>query len=210
MSLDTLANVKTRLGISSNADDALLVLLMNSADKWIGNYCGRDFGGGTYTEYHPGGSEFIHLKNFPVQSVTSVKVDPAHVFGADTVISASSYVVHSERGVIQSLVGPFVPREEQQGLVSAHVADWTRGPRIIQVVYTVAAEAVADDIREAHSQLIDHWFRRCKTQMGLGFVNLTGQKVGGYEVSYRSDQIGGLPIPPDIFALLAPHRVPSV
>jgi len=69
MSLDTLANVKARLGVTTSADDTLLGLLQNSADKWVSNYCGRDFGGGTYTESHPGGSEFVHLKNFPVQSI---------------------------------------------------------------------------------------------------------------------------------------------
>ena len=210
MSLDTLANVKTRLALTSNADDALLVLFMNSADKWVSNHCGRDFGGGTYTEYHPGGSEYLHLKNYPVQSVTSVKVDPAHAFGADTVVSPSSYVVHSERGVIQSLVGPFVPLEERQGLVNRVVRNWTRGPRVIQVVYTVAAGTVDADVLEAYAQLVGHWYRRCKTQAGLGFINLTGQRVGGLESSYRAEQIAGLPIPPDVLLLLAPHRVPPV
>src|SRR5437588_5885861 len=145
MSLDTLVNVKTRLGITTSADDALLGLLQNSADKWITNYCGRDFGGGTYTEYHPGGSEFIHLKNFPVQSVTSVNVDPGYVFAASTILSSSSYTVHLERGVIQSLVGPLAPRVDRQGLVNRDVYHWTRGPRVIQVVYVVATTAVADD-----------------------------------------------------------------
>src|SRR5262249_32284710 len=74
MSIDTLANVKTRLGVTTSADDTLLNLLRDSADDWIVNHCGLDFGGGTYTEYHPGGTEFVHLRNFPVQSVTSVNV----------------------------------------------------------------------------------------------------------------------------------------
>src|SRR5262249_45022704 len=103
MSIDTLANVKTRLGIVTSPGDTLLGLLQNAADRWVGNYCGRDFGGGTYTEYHPGGSEFVHLRNFPVQSVSSVNVDPGYVFGSSTVLSPTAYVVHSDRGVIQSL-----------------------------------------------------------------------------------------------------------
>src|SRR3981189_3468802 len=104
MSIDTLANVKSRLGITTSADDALLALLQNTADKWISNYCDRDFGGGTYTEYHPGGSEFIHLRNFPVRSVTRVNVGPGHVFAASTILSSTAYTVLLERGVIQSLV----------------------------------------------------------------------------------------------------------
>src|SRR5207245_684718 len=138
MSLDTLANVKTRLGITGTTDDSLLTLLQNSADKRIAAWCDRDFGGGTYTEYHPGGSEFVHLRNLPVQAVTSVNVDPGYVFGSSTILSSSSYVIHLERGVIQSLVGPFAPHVDRHGLVNRHVYNWTKGPRVIQVVYTVA------------------------------------------------------------------------
>ncbi len=210
MSLDTLANVKTRLGITATADDALLVLLQNAADRWVSNYCGREFGGGTYTEYHPGGSEFVHLKNFPVQSVTTVNVDPGYVFGAGTVVSPSSYVVHAERGVIQSLVGPFAPPAERQGLVNRYVAHWTRGPRVVQVVYTVATGAADADVLHAYAQLIGHWYRHVKTQVGLNFLNVSTQRMGDFGSSYRVEQVAGLPLPPDVAALLAPHRVPSL
>ena len=66
MSLDTLANVKARLGITTAADDTLLGLLQDSADAAVDNYCNRDFAGGTFTEYFPGGSEFVPLRNFPI------------------------------------------------------------------------------------------------------------------------------------------------
>jgi hypothetical protein len=56
MALDTLANVKARLGITTSADDTLIGLLQDSADAAIANFCNRDFAGGTFTEYHPGGS----------------------------------------------------------------------------------------------------------------------------------------------------------
>ncbi len=210
MSLDTLANVKTRLGVSGTADDALLTLLMNSADNWVANWTGRDFGGGTYTEYHPGGSEFVHLKNYPVQSVTSVNVDPGYGFGASTVVPSTSYVVHTERGVIQSRVGPLGPLAERQGLVNRSVATWTRGPRVVQVVYVVATAAAADDILEAFAQLVGHWYRRVKTQAGAGFQNLSQQKLADAVTTYSGGQITGLPVPPDVFALLAPYRVPNL
>src|SRR5437763_9436817 len=109
MSLDTLANVKARLGITTSADDSLLTLLQDAADAWVDGHCQRDFVGGTYTEYHPGHSAFVFLRNYPVTAVTSVKVDPAYGFGAATVLAATAYVVHTDRGVIQSLCGPFLP-----------------------------------------------------------------------------------------------------
>src|SRR3954449_9666511 len=125
MSLDTLANVKLRLGITTSADDSLLSALMDAADQYVAGYCGRDFAGGTFTEYQPGGEPFAFLRNYPVQAVTSVKVDPAYGFGADTVLAATAYVVHTDRGVIQSLAGPFAG-----------------GPRAVQVVYVTATGAV--------------------------------------------------------------------
>ena len=54
MSLDTLANVKLRLGVTTSTTTTLLSALMDSADQYVAEYCGRDFGGGTFTEYHPG------------------------------------------------------------------------------------------------------------------------------------------------------------
>src|SRR5215475_8915070 len=100
MSLDTLANVKLRLGITTSADDALLTSLMDSADAWVDQHCQRDFAGGSYTEYFPGGIALLLLRNFPVQTVTSLKVDPAYGFGADTLWPSTAYVVHTDRGVI--------------------------------------------------------------------------------------------------------------
>src|SRR5947207_4732205 len=210
MSLDTLANVKSRLGITTSADDALLALLQNSADKWISNYCDRDFGGGTYTEFHPGGSEFVHLRNFPVQSVTSVNVDPGYGFAAATLLGSTAYVVHLERGIIQSLVGPFAPHVDRQGLVNRHVYNWTKGPRVVQVVYTVATGAVADDVLAAYALLIGHWYRQVKTQAGAGFVNLASQRIGEVASVYQAEQGAGLPVPPEVKELLAAYRPPTV
>jgi integrase len=66
MSLDTLANVKARLGVTSSADDTLIGLLQDSGDTVVANYCNRDFAGGTFTEYFPGGSEFVFFPGFSV------------------------------------------------------------------------------------------------------------------------------------------------
>src|SRR5262249_39970320 len=133
-----------------------------------------------------------------------------YVFAAGTILSTTSYVVHLDRGVIQSLVGPFAPHLDRQGLVNRHVYNWTKGPRVLQVIYTVVVGPVADDILEAYAQLIGHWYRRVKTQSGTGFVNLGTQKLGELQTSYNASQIAGLPLPPDIELLLAAYRVPSV
>jgi hypothetical protein len=206
MSLDTLANVKSRLGVTTSADDTLLGLLQDSADAAVANYCNRDFEGGTFTEYFPGGSEFVPLRNFTVATVTSVKVDPAHAFGADTVVPATAYVVHSERGVIQAVGGPFLPGD-RRGMVNEDVRGWAAGPRAVQVVYTTATGQVPADVKEAYARLVGHWYRRVKTDAAANFQNVAQQKYGDTFVIFDGPASG---LPADVTELLAPYRVPLV
>ena len=206
MSLDTLANVKARLGITTGADDALLGLLQEAADAAVANHCNRDFAGGSFTEHFPGGSDFVHLRNFPVDAVTSVKLDPAYFFGPDTVLPASGYVVHAERGVIQSLGGPFMPAAGF-GLVNAHVRPWPRDPRVVQVVYSTPTGQVPGGVKEAYARLVGHGYRRVKTDLAGNFQNVAQQKFGDTFVIFTAPA-GGLPA--DVALLLAPYRVPLV
>lgn len=205
MSLDTLSNVKARLGISGSGDDTLLVLLQDSADRFIANWCERDFEGGTFTEYLPGGAEFVHLRNYPVASVTSVKVDPNYAFGSDTVVSSSCYVVHLEWGVIQSISGPFLPRSHI-GLVNSDLRTWTRGPRVVQVVYSVTTSQVPNDVKEACARLIGSWYRRLKTETAVSFVNVMQQNFGEMATTYAASE----GVPQEVFELLAPYRAPRI
>src|SRR5438874_9915645 len=108
MSLDTLANVKTALLVSGTGDDAVLTRLMDVAESFIEQHTGRSFAGGTFTETHPAGGPMLFLRNFPVASVTSLKVDGDRAFGSSTERDAASYVIHADRGVIESRIGPFL------------------------------------------------------------------------------------------------------
>jgi hypothetical protein len=208
MSLDTLANVKLRLGVTTSADDSLLSALMDSADQYVIDYCGRDFGGGTYTEYHPGNTPTVFLRNFPVQAVTSLKVDPSYGFGAETVRPATAYVLHPDLGVIQSLTGPFLA--SWTGLPVFNTPAWQLGPRTVQVVYTVASASAPANVREAYALLIDHWYRHVKTQVAAGYQNVYRQTVGSSTIIFAKDQIAGGALPTDLERLLGPYRVPVI
>lgn len=206
MSLDTLANVKARLGVSGSADDSLLTLLQASADDFIKNWCERDFEGGTFTEYHSGGSAFVYLRNYPVTSITAVKVDPSGAFGSESVIPSSAYVVHTDWGVIQSLGGPLLPRAGH-GLVSNDIAFWSRGPRVVQVVYATAAGAVPNDVKEAYARLVGSWYRRVKTESAVNFLDVSQQRFGDAVLSFAP--LAASP-PDDVRGLLAPYRAPRL
>jgi uncharacterized phiE125 gp8 family phage protein len=191
MSLDTLANVKARLGIATSADDALLGLLMDSADAWVALYAGRDFAGGTFTEYFAGGGYLLILSNYPVTGVTSVKVDAAGSFGPETAVDATSYAVEAQRGVIQSRLGPIGPC----------------GPQVVQVVYTTATGAVPNDVKEAYARLIGQWYAHVKTQVAAGFQDVEEQKFGDVTVNYSATSP---PPPAEVERLLAPYRTPVI
>jgi uncharacterized phiE125 gp8 family phage protein len=207
MSLDTLANVKSRLGISGSTDDTLLGQLMDSADRWIAEFTGRHFEGGTFTEYFPGNVTLLHLSNYPVTAITSVKVDPSQGFGAATVLATTSYVAHLERGVIQSKVGAFVAAAAG-ALVNADRDDWTRSPRAVQVVYTTATSNVPADVKEAYALLVGQWYRQVKTLQAANYLNLDQQRFGEALQTFQRSAPEG--VSPDVTRLLMPHRTPNL
>lgn len=206
MPLDTLELVKTRVGISGTADDALLNLLLESATAWIQQYCQRDFAGGDFSEDHPGNSEFVHVRQFPIAEVERVLVDPQRHFGAETVWPSTAYVVHSERGVIQSVVGPFVPNLTV-GFVQDTLRTWTAEPKVVRVEYSTLT-VVPDDVLAAFARLVAAWYRQVKTDTAANFLNVAQQKIGDAFVIYRD--MASDHIPADVTALLTPYRVPLV
>jgi uncharacterized phiE125 gp8 family phage protein len=187
MALRTLEQVKTQLLISTTADDELLTQLQATAEAWIGTRTGRSFVGGTFTELHDGG-RFVFLANFPVTSVTSVKVDRAGVFDDASLIPASAYAVIADRGVLVSrmLGGP----------------GWTNA---VQVVY--ATNAVPDDVSRAYVELIAHWYRLAKTSEHLGGLNVLSKAEATGETRYLSPNAN---IPTSVLRLLEPYRVPRM
>ncbi len=199
--IDTLSNVKAALLITGTGDDTLLTRLLDGADAFIAQHTGRDFAGGTFTETHPAGRSVLFLRNYPVTSVTSVKVDPARQFGSDTVRAADTYVLHADRGLIESLTGPFLPPR------SGVRDDW---PAAVQVVYATATSAVPVQVKDAFNQLVAHWYRQVKTfsdqeyQMLLERTEGTDTKVWSWSLAR------GLQMPPGALELLEAYRVPPV
>ena len=198
--IDTLANVKTALLVSGSTDDALLARLMDGADAFVAQHTGRDFEGGTFTEAHPAGRAVLFLRNFPVTSVTSVNVDPARQFGSDTLRTADSYVLHADRGPIESLTGPFLP--PRAGVRD----DW---PAAVQVVYATATSAVPAAVKEAFGQLVGHWYRQAKTFADQEYQMLVERFDGADSKVWPWSLPLGLKLPPGVLQLLQPYRVPA-
>lgn len=200
--LDTLANVKTALMITSDADNALLNKLLDAADSFIAQHTGRAFAGGSFTETHPAGGPLVFLRNFPVASVTSLRVDPNRAFGSETVRAADTYVVHTDRGVVESLTGPFLPPRPGRGS-----RDW---PEMVQVAYTTPTGQVPPAVQSAFAQLIGHWYRDAMTNAEMNFEKVTELTAGTDTKTYPWGVSGGFRLPAGVLQLLQPFRVPAV
>ena len=79
MSILTLTEYKTAMGITDNTNDTQLSALIAQANDFIEKFCLRNFGVGTYEEQREGifawdGRFMFVVKNKPIDKVNSVKV----------------------------------------------------------------------------------------------------------------------------------------
>ncbi|MCS7270167.1 MAG: phage head-tail connector protein [Gemmataceae bacterium] len=199
---ETLATVKQVLGITGTESDVLLERLMAGAGEWITEYTGRNWHGGTFTEVHSAGQALLFLRNFPVESLISLKVDAQRQFGPYTERPVTSFVLHRERGVVESVDGPFLPPGEGAG------GDW---PGAVQVVYTTPEGTMPVAVREAFVQLVGYWYRLARTAQAQSHELLLSQQSGTELKTWSWTSATGLPrVPAGIRQLLQPFRCPPV
>lgn len=79
--------------------DKLLERSINAASGMVSKYCNRDFIADTYTEYYKGsGRQKLILRQYPINRITSVKVDSAALTaGTDYVTADQAYL---DQGII--------------------------------------------------------------------------------------------------------------
>ena len=203
MAIAPLDNVKLHLKIVTTADDGLLDELALAAESHIDDFCGRSFVGGNFTEDHPGGGRIAFLKNYPVEAVTEVKVDPNRAFGAETVLAATEYHADLETGLIESLGKPFVSQAGGSGRANDF-------PGTVRVEYTTAEDEVPKAVQRAYVEIIGLWYRTANTMAALGHENKLQTTDGTTVTQYPWAQSGGFRLPPAVVQLLTPYRVPRV
>lgn len=195
MALMALEDVKLHLGVTGSGDDDLLEQLQAAADGFIADHCGREFEGGSFDERFAGGDRLLVLRNYPVTSLTSLKVDTTRQFGAGTERDATTFVVHPDRGVVENLDGPFVGGAAKGGY-----------PRAVAVAYATATDAVPAGVARASAELIGFWYRQTKTHAECGQANVLEESDGTEVHRFPWAQSGGYRVPPGVIAALAPYR----
>ncbi len=100
--LDTLANVKTRLGITGTTYDTFLTAQITLVSDVIEAYCRRKFTTATWKQniYREDSSPAVRftLFHFPVQSITTLKED-------GTTLSADNFRINKPSGTITGIDG---------------------------------------------------------------------------------------------------------
>lgn len=126
-------------------DEAFAEELINQASEIAERYCGRVLASRSVTSVMdaPSGDVLV-LPEYPVTAVTSVRVDPTRVFGADSEIT--DYYLKGATGMLIRDSG------------------FGSGRSAVQVVYAAGYTSVPADLAEAAVELV-HWlWGRHRTQ----------------------------------------------
>jgi len=190
MALDTLANVKLTLGILGSSDDDALVSHMAAADDFIAVFCDRKFEAAFFVEIHPARGRFVFLNNWPVESIDELLVDPERSFGPSSAVPPTDWVLHADRGVIESVRGPFLEGDR---------------PGSIRASYFTTGEVRAD-LRRAYARLVGWSFRRMKTEVGAEFRNVAQQRRGDTFVIFSGASEAA---PAEVLRILERYRCPA-
>ena len=197
--LCTTAEFKAFYGISVSTYDSFLDVLVAQITARIARWCNRaSFDTATYNEDYDGsGTEYLALRNVPVASITSVKVDGGRGFGTETLLTASSYVVEKEAGLLMLVPELLVGSITVQGTFPC-------GNKNVRVAYSAGYDTpFPQDLKLAALTWTAQVFNRRRY---IGFGSLSASNV-----SMQFDVAAGRgAIPDEVRQMLAPFRRPSM
>lgn len=144
MSLTSLAAVKAFKNQETDEHDAELLRLIAVAERFIAAYCRRTIEQATVTDYLSPvpGQLRLFLARPPVASITGLYDDPLRVYGADTLVPATEYVIQD---------GP-------AGIVAVDGHRLAGGIHSVKIVYLGGFTPVPPDVEQAAIELT--WLTR--------------------------------------------------
>lgn len=97
--IGNLSDLKDKLGISGKTDlDGVLYGYLREAERWVVDFCGRQFVRGDYTEWFYDVEDVVYVKEYPIESVNEVEVDGVN-------IDVSGLTIKSDIGEIKGIKG---------------------------------------------------------------------------------------------------------
>lgn len=170
MALSTVAAVKTQAGIpqSDTSRDEQFASLLAGITAALKSDINRDLEQQTYTEYYSGdGSQTLILRQYPVQSITSIYLDSDGywgfgsgsfasatllVEGTDYALKRSSSSIGSGSGIVQRIGGNWpMPSRRVGGFIADQVGI---GVGNIKVVYVAGYATIPADLQMAVNELV--------------------------------------------------------
>lgn len=152
MSLVTLAEMKTYLGISATTYDTFLTTEIDIISTAINNYCGRDFELKNYTQtiYADNfesafDTKDIYLYHFPVTTIDSAKIIETDADGNDSELAITYYRLQKSLGLINRTYPggakiPWMCSEGQRAEFTYSAGYATIPSDIKSVVYSLVSE----------------------------------------------------------------------
>jgi hypothetical protein len=144
--------------------DRFIERLINSVSGMVSKHCNRKFIKDTYTEYHKGsGRQKLILNQYPVNKITSVKVDSAALTaGTDYVTSDQTYLDQgivfkpdgwTWYGYLTGLVGELTAPVDNIGVV--YSAGYTLEPEASRTLPWDLEDAVVSMVADLYSEQQD-------------------------------------------------------
>jgi hypothetical protein len=162
--LTTLAGLKTYMGLSdTNASrDAALSALILQCSAQIENLCQRSFGLADYDEWYDGtGTNTLILRQFPVSSISSLKIGPLEVDQATDSVSIGYRFFGEE--------------------VLLNTSRFTRGRRNIHIEYSAGYSVIPPDLELVVNKVI------ANTYKGKEWLGYASKSLAGETVSFKDE-----------------------
>lgn len=176
--LTTWATVQTRFSLDAS-DETEIERLISLASVRAETVTNRVLGAADVTRYYDGnGRDLLDLREYPVNSVTSVHVDQDMDFEAEDAVT--DYKVLTDLGMLYRSGG------------------WTAGTQNIKVVANVGYSTVPEDLEESVIQLVGYWHQ------STSVTYLEGDT--GTPESYQNQYTGQMDIPFQVHRIWSEYR----
>lgn len=186
MAVVTDTEYKTWAGTSGTALDSWLAQVIDEAQGFAEEWCGRQFESGTKTEYYDGlGATTIEVRSPPINSLTSVSYLSGVSSGAPsyTAFDSGSYWYDSSSGIL-SRYNSFDAFQDTTDIFGRSV--WPDGCKNIRVIYdggygSQGGAAVPDALKLAMYRFLD-FLRELRGKSG----SLQSETMGSYSYTRAS------------------------
>ncbi len=189
MALDTanalvsLAEAKTFLKISASSEDSVIEDFINRASIWANDYTGRRLKSRSNSDTYDGdGSDLLLLRDYPLVSITDLRIDDGSYSGAPPQTTSDDYTLNLPSGLIKLKNGVL----------------FVKGFQNVDITYTAGYTTAPETVKEAVLLYVGHLYRRQYADQKFGVQSET---VGDRTTTYGSDDII-----PKAKSLLNPYR----